>query len=34
MKNYEPLEMTVTTFTQDVVTLSQSDNVGGAGDWE
>ena len=34
MKNYEPLEMTLITFAQDVVTLSDSaaagnDNLGG-----
>lgn len=34
MKNYEPLEMTLITFAQDVVTLSNSDNQGGVGDWE
>ena len=35
MKNYEPLVMTLITFTQDVVTLSNSDNVKGEPDgWE
>ena len=38
MKNYEPLEMTFITFTQDVVRTSDpaadNDNPGGAGDWE
>lgn len=29
MKNYEPLEMTLITFAQDVVTLSSSDNMDG-----
>lgn len=36
MKNYEPLEMTLITFTQDVVRTSDptSDNTVGPGDWE
>lgn len=37
MKNYEPLEMTLITFTQDVVRTSgeaSGDNQNGVGDWE
>lgn len=38
MRNYEPLEMSIITFTQDdaIRTSSEAsdDNVGGAGDWE
>ena len=38
MKNYELLEMTLITFTQDDVIRTSGeasdDNVGGAGDWE
>lgn len=35
MKNYEPLEITLITFVQDVVTFSGNDDFGGTpGDWE
>ncbi len=38
MKNYEPLVITLITFTQDVmtdvITTSRNDDIGGVGDWE
>ena len=34
MKNYEPLEMALITFTQDDVIRTSNDNIVGGGDWE